>query len=165
MTIQIGYTIQDEKGHKSRLAFNVNDTLTIAQLGELNTALQALLKPGGGNNLVLGGIVGAGAVLNLPVTAGMEVVADLSRVEYGALFDFLVTGGYHTSFRLPTFNEQFITDGGDTVDQAAGSVAALINGVINGIAVTAGTATFQDYRGVDITSISSAAEDSKAQRR
>lgn len=165
MTIAIRYGIQDEKGDTSVLTFHVNDTLTITQLQELNISIQNLLKDGAAPELLLGGIVTAGAVLNLPVQVGKEVVNDLSRVEYGALFDFLVTGGFHTSFRLPTFNEAFVVDGGRDVDQTATEVAALINAVINGIAVTGGTALFQDYRGTDITSISSAAEDSKRQRK
>lgn len=165
MTWQIGYTFADEKGHKSRMTLNFNDTLTVPQVQELNIILQDILKPGGGRDLAIGGIVGAGAVLSLPVQAGMEVVADLSRVEYGALFDFLVTGGFHTSFRIPTFNELFIGDGGSTVVQTEPEISALINGAINGFTVTGGTATMQDYRGTDVTSISSAAEDNKTQRK
>ena len=165
MTWQLGYTVADEKGHKSRITFNFNDGLTVAQVQELNIALQNLLKPGAPDNLIIGGIVGGGAVLTLPIQAGMETIEDTARVEYGALFDFLVTGGFHTSFRLPTFNEAKITDGGDTVNQSDPQVAALINGMVVGISVTGGTATLQDYRGTDVTAISTAAEDSKTQRK
>lgn len=156
----LSYTFRDEPKDDSVMTIYFNNDLTVLQVGELNLTLQGLLRP-----LTNGGIVNAEATLGLPVTTGYETIADTSRVSAGARFIWNVTGGYKTSFRLPTRLESIITDGSKNVDLANPDVAALVTALEGGITVTLGTATMQDYRGTLVTTLSSAKEASQSQRR
>lgn len=154
------YVIQDADNHTSRLSMNFNDDLTVLQAQELNTVLQPALKA-----VMDGGIVSAGAILSLPVITPNDVVEAGSDVEYGARFIFTVAGGYKTSFRIPTFDRTLVPDGGGAVDVLDVNVAGLIDGYVTGFGVTGGTAVGQDYRGEDVTGLSSALEAHAKQRR
>jgi len=139
---------------------NFNSDLTVLQVQELNTILQPTIK-----NVIDGGIVSAGAVLNLPVIAPNDAIEAGSDVEYGARFIFTVAGGYKTSFRIPTFDRTLVPDGGGAVDLLNVDVQGLVDGYVTGFGVTGGTAVGQDYRGEDVTGLGSALEAHSKQRR
>jgi len=158
---QLNYTIQDAKGASSRLTLNFNEDLTVAQVQDLSDQIIALLDP-----LVTGGIMNAGAVLQLTIPAGVNIPAPASDVEEGARFIFNSVGGFKTAVRIPTFDETKISANSNAVNLVDTDVAAFVTAMVDGLTVTPpGTATGQDYRGVDITSISSARESFQRSRR
>jgi hypothetical protein len=158
--VQLGFTIQDENGDKSRLTFNTDTDMSIAQLLVVASDLQDLVKA-----VIMGGIVDASFCIVVPINAGNEVVADTARVNQGAKFIWQTAGGFFTSFRLPTRMEAIIADGSKDVDRDQVNVAPLIAAIEGGFTSGTETLVFTDYRLDPVAALSSAKEHHTSQRQ
>lgn len=155
--VSVLFTIRDAKGARSLVEIYLPGATTIDLAQDFVDAAAPLI-----NALILGAIERVGLCVSGTLPAGLRTTPDVgSDVEEGARFIFNSDGGYTTSVRIPTFDEQFIVDGTTTVDSTAGAVASFVAGM------TAGLATVQptDYRGADIESIKSAREDFQRSRK
>ena len=154
----MGFTIQDENNKKAVTRFYAPDTLTAAQAAEGAQLLAGLI------DAVVGGkITSISLCLIVALPGGLKAnPAANTDVEEGARFGWLTSQANLASNRFATFLETKLT--GEVVNQADAAVTALKNAIISGIAVTAGTMTFVDSRGEDITSLSSARDQHKKER-
>jgi hypothetical protein len=149
------YGVTDGKNEKSSFTVNIPDTFTVAQITGFATQLLPLV-----NALVTGGLTSVGLSLNLDsiLTGGIGAAAANSDVEEGAKWTFGVPGGFLTSLRLPTFDEQFILPGTRLVDEADPAVAAFQTAMVAGLNVGGTQVQPSDTRGEDIVDILSAVE-------
>lgn len=157
MPATIAYTIQDEKGESSTAFLNIPTSFTIAQAIECAQDVGVLI------DAVIGGqLTNIGLCYLVTLPGGIKATPDAgSDVEEGARFQFRTAANHLTRFRLPTFLEDLILAGTNTVDLADTDVDALVDAVVTGNAVAAGggtTVTFTDARDEDITAIDAALE-------
>lgn len=137
MVWTLQYTFVDEAGKSSKTQVNVPSAVTVANLQIYAGEMAKLL-----NAVTIGAITGITASLSIDVPdAVRDAAQDESRVSAGAYFGFETDAGFPTSMRIPTRDEAIITDGSIDVNQANTQVAALVDGLIDGIDLTAATPT------------------------
>lgn len=156
MAFVLLYSIQDNKAATSTMEINVPDSFALANVIDFAADMALLI-----NAVITGAIrrIGVGILITLP--GGLRTTPDPdSDVEEGARFQFLTAGGFPTSFRIPTFDEDFIQAGTRAVDTADTAVATLVTAMISGAATTPGpiTVTPSDKREEDIVALVSAQE-------
>lgn len=163
MPVSVNFTIVDGKGAKSTTSFNLPDGLLSASYSEIALGLAQQIK-----NIITGGIVSAQVCFAVDISSITDVaLADpLSDVEEGATFVWNSVGGFHSSNRIATFDEQFILTGTRQVDVLDATIIDFIGAIEEGITTTGeGTPDFTDYRGADITGYYSARESFQRSRR
>lgn len=157
MAVSVLFTIRDDKGARSLVEIYLPSATTIALAQDFIDDVAPLIEA-----LITGAIERVGICLSGALPGGLRAnpLAG-SDVEEGARFIFNSAGGFSTSLRIPTFDEQYVLDNSNLVDTAAGAVTSFVAGM------TAGLATVQptDYRSADITSLKSAREDFQRSRK
>lgn len=165
-SIKIIYTFEDGKGKRSTTEVKVPSVTSFSDIILFGQQMAILL-----DNLTTGRLVSAGIALTIDLSGlGLGAAASADRdVEEGGYFQFGTAGGFFTSMRIPTFNEQLITAGGTSVNQVDPAVAAFLTGMIDGINLTgvggSGTVEPSDARDDDITALSTAVEAFQSSRR
>lgn len=160
MAWTIVYTFEDFKGAESTTEINVPETVAYDDVQSFATDMGNIIK-----SLILGEMTGA--TITVPANIGIRVAALAEAdVEEGARFQFETTGGFNTSMRIPTFNEDKIIAGTREVDQADLDVAAYVAGMLSGITVISGNLVEpSDKRGETLQRVSQAREQFLASRR
>lgn len=161
----VTYTIEDAKGARSVSQFN----FPVTQAS--NTGINALKDAAGAgaalvDALIKGKVVSAGVGIAIDLT-GVTIKATPtadSDVEEGARFIFNAASGSSPSFRLASFDEDFILAGTQTVDLEDTDVDALVDFIVSGHTLSGVTVTPSDDGGSDITSIASARESFQSSR-
>jgi hypothetical protein len=151
----VTYTIRDRKGATATLRFNLPyQALSDAQgwAEDMATYLDAVIT---------GVVQGVNLQANISLPVGLKTVpGDDSDVEAGARFDWQTAGGFRTSNRVPTFDEQKITVGGTSVDLTDLDVADFVQMVTAAIELPGNYAISPcDGRGDDIVALTTATED------
>lgn len=162
MATSLNIVVEDNKGAKSTTSFNVDDAVSVAGLAEVGLAIaQSILT------IVTGRIVSISACINVDLTSLTgNTVALNSDVEEGARFIWNSTGGFTTSNRLPTFDEQYIVAGSRMVNVDAPAVEAFINLIEGGVVTVGdGTVAITDYRGAEVVDLDSARESFQRSRK
>lgn len=149
-------TIQDTEGHKSVCGCYFPDATTLADAEAGAAAFVSYIDA-----IILGGVVAVNLSKSVDVV-GVPTTIAASDVEEGAMFTFITDGGYYTRIRVPTFNKAtYIPDNSDDVSITAGVdnfVTWMTLGDQPGVQPS-------DYRGDDVTALSTAKESYGKQRR
>lgn len=163
MAFSILYSIRDAKGAVSNMKVNLPSTTAFADVVLFAPAFAELV-----NDVINGQIIRAGVAfeVDLPVFGTATIDSD---VEEGARFNYRTSGGFLSAFRIPTFLESKIVDGGQAVDTADLDVVALDVAMRNGIDLTgvggSGVVAPSDQRDEDIVQLTSATESFTSTRR
>lgn len=155
MAFALLYSIRDAKNETSTMEVNIPESFNIGVVVEFAGDLALLI-----NEIITGAItrIGIAFIMNLPGGLRVTPLAN-SDVEEGARFQFLTSGGFNTSMRVPTFLETLIASDSRQVDTADTDVAAFVTAITAGIAETGPTTvTPADKRDEDIVSLVSALE-------
>lgn len=153
MPITLFYNIIDAKGLISRVEIDIPSATTLTNVVTLIPLVAELIQP-----LVSGGLQSAGFTVEVDVSAGFGVVAQLvSDVQEKAEFVFNTVGGFIKRLNLPTVLESIFVPGSAQVDTSDADVAAFVDFMTDGI--TAG-ALIQpvDSRNADILTLRAARE-------
>jgi len=164
--IRVTYTIADAQVpvQYSNISFNLPVTgLTGGQREEFALAFAQVL-----DDIIDGAIVKISLTTLLDLPAGIKGAGDPGAdVEEGAEFSWTTAVGYPSTNRVPTFKESQFSEAGDSkqVNQANTEVAAFINAVLLGLAVTGGQAQPCDSHNVDLTVLRGARSMFQKERR
>lgn len=154
MAASIIYSYRDAKGNISTQEVNLSAALSTAQLTGYAQALATLL-----NAVTTGVITRVGVVISVALPGGLRVAPLVnSDVEEGAKFQFNTVSNFRTGFRIPTFSEALIATNSRAVDLENADVAALVNGIVNGLTIGGTVVSPTDKRDSDITALVGANE-------
>ncbi len=164
MALSILYTVRDRKNATATMEINVPQAVTPANAILFASEMSKILDP-----LVTGAITRIGIVLSVPLPVTLQSVPSVgSDVEEGAFAQFRTSLNNLTSFRIPTFNESFVSQSSRDVDQTATPVAGLIAAMTGGIDVAplggTGTVVPSDKRNEDIVAINAFKEQFQSSR-
>jgi len=162
MTWTVSYTIEDAKGLNSTTEVNFAAATTFADAQRAAARVATLMNP-----LIRGAIRRINITYSVALPSGLRITPEAnSDVEEGARFQFRTQNGFHTGFRLPTFDEAHLSAGSTDVNLDAAPVVAFVNAVKTGIALTdpPGLLTCVDKRNEDITALTFAREQFQASR-
>lgn len=151
----VTFSIQDAKGKVSVMKVNFPTTQTLAELS--NWAIDAATAI---NAIITGKVISAGAGFEIDLS-GATIRAtplSLSDVEEGARFIFRSVIGAITQMRLPTFDEDKMLSGTQSVDTADADVDAFLDLILVGDGVGVGFGHPSDDHGSDINALESARE-------
>lgn len=153
MAIAVTVTIRDGKGKRATTRVHIPSSTDVADMIEFAQEFGQVLA-----NTMTGTVERIGACLDIPVNFSSLAAPD-SDVEEGAQLQFQTAGGYHTGFRIPTFDEGKILANSDVVDQTDGAVTALVNLMVGGFTTTSTQLVLPcDSREDDIVQLTSAIE-------
>ncbi|MBZ0275105.1 MAG: hypothetical protein K8I60_03105 [Anaerolineae bacterium] len=154
------YTVQDAKGAKSTMKINFGINADIGVLKDFVTSTASMIDA-----LIKGKIVDAGIGLAVDLPGGLKAspLAD-SDVEEGARFSFRTALNTLTQFRMPTFDEAFISPGSRSVDTADGTVDTFVQRILAGRTVGVTNVSPSDDHGEDITALDGARESFSSSR-
>ena len=154
MSVGIIYSVLDAKGQSSTTEVNLSDALSLVQITGYAQALATLI-----NAVTTGVVTRIGVVVAVDLPVGLRVAAlTNSDVEEGAKFQFNTASNFRTGFRLPTFDETKIASNSRAVDLEDADVAALVNGIVNGLTIGGTVVSPTDKRESDITALTAAKE-------
>ena len=155
----VTYTVLDAKGKKSTTQINfpvsAATSVSIDVLRDFAETTAPLIDA-----IIRGQIIGAGIGLAVDlsgVTLKASPVAT-ADVEEGARFTWRTALNTITKFRLPTFDEDFISPGSNAVDIADPDVDAFVDRITEGRTILVTNVSPSDDRGEDITSLDLAVE-------
>lgn len=161
----VSYTVLDAKGQKSTFQINfpssAGDSAHIDVLIDFARTTAPLIDA-----LIRGQIVNVGVGISIDlvgVTLKGTPVAT-ADVEEGARFMWRTGINTLSKFRLPTFDEDFISPGSNAVDIADPAVDAFVDRITAGRTILVTNVSPSDDRGEDITSLDSALESFGASR-
>lgn len=146
--IEATWSIEDAKGKVTSFGINFPETVDVPTLVNnfIPTTAEMVDKVIGGK------FVGASATINVSLDG--VVIKDSpipgSDVEEGAFFTFSSTEDAPTTFRIPTFDEQYGLETGDTVDTSAAPVQAFIDLIIDGYTFGIINVKWADSHGNDV---------------
>jgi hypothetical protein len=161
----VSYSILDAKGKKSTTQINFPiDNMDSEHLDVLidfaGTTAELI------DAIIRGQIVDVGIGISVDLTSltlkGTPVAS--SDVEEGARFQFSTVLNTLTGFRLPTFDEDFINAGSNTVDIEDTDVDAFVDRIVEGRTITLTNVSPSDDRGEDIVALVSARESFQSSR-
>lgn len=149
---RVSYSIWDEGADSSSVELHLNaanEAAALTRAEALGEAIDAVIT-GEIQKVEIAQIVDTSAwTLKSAAAAGSEI-------RHGAEFSFRVTGGFITSFQLPTFDQATYCDLNDDVNMQHANIAAITGEVLlNGWA---------DRRGTDIVTILPAVETNGGKR-
>jgi hypothetical protein len=153
MTVQVIYEVEDQSGTKGTTEVKLAGTPTIAQMtGFAVVHAEAL------NALIEGAIKKAIAFIRPAVSGldGDENIADaMSDVERIGKFEFATSNGDRVKFNLPSLEEDTVgtDDLSDDINTSTAEAEALVDAMLDGIAVTGGTIAPCDVGGVSLVSL------------
>jgi len=152
----VSLTIADTEGHKSVASFYLPDGTALSDVESAASDVVTLV-----GNIILGGVVAVNVSKSVDVV-GVPQAVGASDVEEGAMFTFVTDGGFYTRMRIPTFDQAtHIPINSDDVT-VAGAVASFVEYMSMGGVPGPEPC---DYRGDDITGLSTAKESYGKQRR
>lgn len=155
----VSYTVLDAKGQKSTMQINfpttAGNSTNIDTLVDFARTTAPLIDA-----LIRGQIVGVGIGIAVDL-AGVTLKASpvaTADVEEGGRFQWRTGLNTLTKFRLPTFDEDFISPGSNAVDIADPDVDAFVDRILEGRTILLSNVSPSDDRGEDITSLDVAVE-------
>lgn len=149
ITNKVVYTLADDSNDEGTFEINVATTPTLAQLTEFIRAYAQELDP------IASGVIRRGE-LSVPVDISEltgNTVGAGSDVQEINKYQFRTAAGRKVSINIPGTDETDVNPNSDELNTLDTQQAALINAVINGIAVTGGTIAPSDIDGEDITTL------------
>lgn len=149
VTNKVVYTLSDDSNEEGTFEINVATTPTLAQLTEFIRGYADLL------DAIVSGLIKR-AELSVPVdlsTLTGNTVGAGSDVQEINKYQFRTAAGRKVSINVPGTDETDVNPNSDELNTLDTQQAALINAVINGIAVTGGTIAPSDIDGEDITTL------------
>lgn len=151
----VTYTVQDAKGAKSTMKINFPDAADIAVLKDFVRGTASMIDA-----LIKGAIVDAGIGLAVDITGlGLKAAPNAdSDVEEGARFSWRTVLGTRPQFRMPTFDEAFISAGTKGVDTTDPTVDTFVQRIEQGRTIGLVNVSPSDDRGEDIISLDGARE-------
>jgi len=156
LAVSIRFDFQDEKGKTSFTKVRIPTTFSIGTVTAFAVGLGQLIS-----NISLCQITNISTTFALDLSglslkAAASAVADIAQKGYFA-FRSAVTG-FIKRLRIPTFDENNINAGSDTIDTLDTNVAAFVTAMESGIAVTGGTISPTTERMQDLTALDQAYE-------
>lgn len=156
--------IKDAKGKGATTEFNFPSSYDFQDI-----TLFAAQAAGRINKLIRGKITGVTVSQAVTDFTGVTLRADPlpeADVEEGARFQFKTAGGFFTSMRLPTFEEDLIIEGTKNVDLTNADVETFTDSMVTGAPVVAlgGVLSPSDKRDEDIVSMEFAKEEFQSSR-
>lgn len=149
------YSIKDSKGKISTTQINFPYNVDIGVLKTFTTTTAEFI-----DSLIHGQIVDAGIGLAVDLSGATLKAAPTAAadVEEGARFLWEAATGAKTGFRIPTFDETFMTSGTNLVDTANGAVDTFVQRILQGLTDGVTNVSPSDDRGSDIDTLASARE-------
>lgn len=152
--VYLNYTIEDAKGESSSFRVNFPDSTDIAILKTFAGSTAAMI-----DDLIKGRITDISIGMSVSLPSGIKTAADsTSDVQEGARFNWRTALGTLTQFRIPTFDEAYITAGTSNVDTGSPGVGEFRDRIISGQTVGLINVSPSDDRGESITALDSARE-------
>lgn len=160
----VNITIRDAKGKYATTEFNFPASYDFQDI-----TLFAAQAAGRINNLIRGVITGVSVSQVISDFTGITLRTDPepeADVEEGAKFQFKTAGGFYTSMRLPTFDEDLIIDGTKNVDLTNAAVDTFVDSMVTGAPVVdlGGVLSPSDKHDNDILSLEFAKEEFQSSR-
>lgn len=158
----VTYSIQDIKGKTSVTKINFPIDVDIAVLKNNFVPSTATLI----NALILGKIVSAGIGIEVDLSsATIRATPDVnSDVEEGSYWPLIADNGAETGFRLPTFDEAKLVEGGQYVDLTDDDAEAFAARIVAGQTVSLVNVSPSTDRGEDIDVVYQPYEQFKSSR-
>lgn len=145
-------TIRDQAGKRSRFEVNPIVDKTLSQYGEA-----AILFAEDVNGVITGVLETIRMFQRIDISAlDNNTVLGGSDVEESGQFIFADADGRHVEINVPGILASFFVAGSNDLDTADPTVDAFIDLVIDGVAVTAGTAIPCNIAEIDVVSLVSA---------
>lgn len=162
LSIQAFVVVIDSKGKEGRIGFNFPLTVDIAVL---KTAIRE--AAGQIDALITGQVVGAGIELVVNLGSGLTLKSAAvagSDIEEGVRFAFGAASGGQSQFRVPTVEEDWLTDAG-VLDYTSGDdMDDFIQRVVVGVTSGLNTANPSDAYSSDLTTFIGGTESFLASR-
>lgn len=162
LSIQSFLRILDSKGKEGRVTFNHPLSVDIAVL---KTAIRE--AAGQIDALIKGKVIGAGIELVVNLGSGLTLKASAiagSDIQEGVRFAFGAASGGQSTFRVPTVEEDWLTDAG-TLDFTSGDdMDDIIQRITVGVTSGLNTANPSDAYGSDLTTFVAGTESFLASR-
>lgn len=166
MTVDFFLVIQDAKGMTSRVEIPFPNNVSLSALQTNIPSIAGLVQ-----DLVTGGLVGAGFTVNIDLSAasgdfsGWGPVASLaSDVQEKAEFVARTVNGFLKRINLPTIDEGIFIPQSPEVDMTDPAVAAFVTFLEDGIGGAGGVFPV-DSRGEDLVTVVEASENWGKRRR
>lgn len=156
LAVAIRFDFQDEKGKTSFTKVRIPTTFSIGTVTAFAIALGQLISNISQCQITNISTTFAISLSGLSLKASASALADIAQKGYFA-FRSAVTG-FIKRLRIPTFDENNINAGSDTIDTLDTNVAAFITAMESGIAVTAATISPTTERMQDLTALDQAYE-------
>lgn len=157
------FIIEDTKGKRGSwgLSFPSNADVP-AVTGNFMPSTAQLI-----DEVIDGKIVGANVSINVSLNGVTLKDAPMPNadVEEGAVFGFFSTAGAPTTFRIPTLDEQYGLDTGQSVDTSDPDIDALVQRIIEGDTQGLTTVRFADAHGNNVAGFKQAKDAFRKSRR
>lgn len=156
LAVTLNVQVADSKGKTSGTKIRVPTGFSIAQYIEFGQAMLQLIA-----NMQVGVITGASISFGIDLSGlGLKAVANvLSDTAQKGYFSFAsAVTGFFKRLRIPTFREDLVAVGSDSVDVTAPEVIAFVTAMENGIVVTGGTVSPSTERVQDLVALTDARE-------
>lgn len=151
MVWTLNFTVRDSDPDRASFRINLPGATSQANVVAFAQSFAALV-----DQAIEGVIENIQATLSIALPAGLRGSTTNSDVEHGARLTFETSGGFATSFRLPTIADSQLV--GHEVLQSTTEMAAIIAAMVSGLSGVSPC----DARGEDITGIVSAVESFRA---
>lgn len=152
MSIEVVYTIQDEKAEQSTMSVRLPSATAFADADAFASDFATLLDA-----VIDGFITRIGMSFTVTPPGGLKVAAAAGvDVEAGATFIYNSALGFKFRHRIPTFKQSLIAAGSGDVNQADAGVTALINAMEDGLTPVVTLVQPSEHRDDDLAAISSA---------
>lgn len=142
--------ITDDDGDTNSCIVHLPSGKTLAQYQAISDVLVSRI-----DNVINGQITASRMEVNFSLPVGLKAApVQYSENQKGAQFNFETDGQYSHGFRVPSFADAKFD--GDNVIQTDAQVAALITGMVDGVADGIGTTQPVSKYGEDLTSVRTA---------
>lgn len=156
LAVAVRFDFIDEKGKTSFTKIRVPTTLSVGQVTQFAVAMAQLISNISQCQITNVSTTFAIDLSGLSLKAAASAVADVAQKGYFA-FASSVTG-FFKRLRIPTFDENKINAGSDTIDTLDVDVAAFVAAMEDGVAVTGGTIQPSTERMQELSALSEARE-------
>lgn len=161
--IEATWSIEDAKGEVTSFGINFPETADVPTL--LNNFIPTTAELF--DKFINGKVVGAGATINVNldgvVIKGAPILG--SDVEEGASFSFRSSAGAPTNFRIPTLDETFGLETGDSVDTSVPAVQNFIDLIVDGYTFLVTNVKWSDSHGNDVIGFTKAKDAFRKSRK
>lgn len=156
LAVRFRFDFIDGKGKTSFTKISVPTGFSIAQYVEFGQAMGQLIA-----TISAGQVTGASATVSLDLSTATlkSVISNVSDAGQKGYFKFAsAVTGFARKIFLPTFREDMIVAGSDSIDTTDTDVAAFVAAMEDGIVVTGGTISPTDNRSNDLAVLTTAKE-------